>query len=107
MNGASREAIEPREIKQEGEAGLRITWADGRVCSYLAPGLRRSCPCAQCVNEWTGERTLRAEAVSEELILTDVSLVGRYALSFSFSDGHATGIFSFKYLRELCAGDEL
>ena len=97
-----REAIEPREIKQEGDVGLRITWADGRVCEYHAPGLRRACPCAQCVNEWTGQRTLQPEAISEELKISDLNLVGRYALHFSWSDGHETGIYSFKYLRELC-----
>ena len=82
-------AIEPREIQQEGESGLRITWAD-------------SCPCAQCVNEWTGQRVLEPEAISEELTIANVSIVGRYALNFRWSDGHDTGIYSFRYLRELC-----
>jgi DUF971 family protein len=95
-------AIEPREIKQEGDDGLRITWADERVCHYTAAPLRRVCPCAQCVNEWTGQRTLRAETISEELTIADLSIVGRYALNFRWSDGHETGIYSFKYLRELC-----
>ena len=62
-----RQAIEPREISQESETSLRITWADGRVCEYAAAMLRRACPCAQCVNEWTGERTLKPGAVSDEV----------------------------------------
>ena len=94
-------AIEPREIKQEGESGLRITWGDDRVCFYKAADLRRACPCAQCVNEWTGQRVLKPEAVSEELTIADLSIVGRYALNFRWSDGHETGIYSFRYLREL------
>ena len=94
-------AIEPREIKQEGESGLRITWADDCVCTYTAAELRRACPCAQCVNEWTGQRVIKPEAVSEELMIADVSIVGRYALTFRWSDGHETGIYSFRYLREL------
>ena len=94
--------IEPREIRQEGESGLRITWADERVCLYAAAALRRACPCAQCVNEWSGQRTLRPETISEGLTIVDLSIVGRYALNFRWSDGHETGIYSFKYLRELC-----
>lgn len=43
---------------------------------------------------------LKPEAVSEELTITDVSVVGRYALNFRWSDGHETGIYSFRYLRE-------
>ena len=97
-----REAIEPREISQESNTSLRITWADGRVCQYAAATLRRACPCAQCVNEWTGERTLKPGAVSDEVEISDLSIVGRYALNFRWSDAHETGIYSFQYLRDLC-----
>jgi DUF971 family protein len=97
-----RLAIEPREIMQEGNAGLRITWADDRVCHFQAAPLRRACPCAQCVNEWTGQRTLKPETISDEMEIKDLSIVGRYALNFIWSDGHETGIYSFRYLRELC-----
>ena len=99
-------AIEPREIMQEGEAGLRITWADGHVCLYEAPALRRACPCAQCVNEWTGQRVLKPEAVSDEIQIGNIAIVGRYALNFVWSDRHETGIYSFRYLRELCEQQE-
>ena len=95
-------AIEPREISKDSDSRLRITWADGTVCQYEAADLRRSCPCAQCVNEWTGQRVLKPETVSEELTISDLSIVGRYALNFRWSDGHETGIYSFRYLRDLC-----
>jgi DUF971 family protein len=94
-------AIEPREIKQVGDAGVNITWGDGLTSEFKAPELRRSCPCAQCVNEWTGQRTLQPDAVSDHLTIADISVVGRYALNFRWSDGHETGIYSFRYLREL------
>src|SRR2546423_8127062 len=97
-----RQAIEPTEISQEGNAGLRITWSDSRVCEYDAARLRRACPCAQCVNEWTGERTLKPEVIPDEVEIKYVSIVGRYALNFRWSDGHETGIYSFQYLRDLC-----
>ena len=95
-------AVEPREIAQEGAATLSITWADGRACRYQAAALRRVCPCAQCVNEMTGERMLRPESIAETLTIADVEIVGRYALNFRWSDGHQTGIYSFRLLRELC-----
>jgi DUF971 family protein len=97
-------AIEPREIKQVGDAGLNITWGDGVTSSYKAADLRRACPCAQCVNEWTGQRVLKPEQVSEELAIADISIVGRYALNFRWSDGHETGIYSFRFLREFADG---
>lgn len=97
-----RQAIEPSEISQESNSLLRITWADGRVCDYQAANLRRACPCAQCVNEWTGQRTLQPESISDEVEINDLSIVGRYALNFRWSDNHETGIYSFQYLRDLC-----
>ncbi|HEV2859897.1 MAG TPA: DUF971 domain-containing protein [Pyrinomonadaceae bacterium] len=104
MSNAPRRgpAVEPREIMQEGDASLRVTWGDGRECLYGAAQLRRLCPCAQCVNEFTGERVLKAEAVPDDLEIEDVGLVGRYALTFRWSDRHDTGIYSFRYLREIC-----
>ena len=99
-------AVEPREIMQEGDAALRVTWGDGRECVYVASQLRRLCPCAQCVNEFTGERVLRAEAVPDDLTIADLGLVGRYALTFRWSDGHDTGIYSFRYLRALCEEEQ-
>ena len=97
-----RQAFEPREISQESNVLLRITWADGQVCEYRAADLRRACPCAQCVNEWTGQRTLKPETISDEMEIKDLNVVGRYALNFRWSDGHETGIYSFQYLRDLC-----
>lgn len=87
---------------QESDSALRVTWGDGRVCVYEAPSLRRVCPCAQCVNEFTGERVLKPESVSDTLTIEDVSIVGRYALNFRWSDGHDSGIYSFRYLRAVC-----
>lgn len=93
--------IEPLQIIEESDSEITIAWSDNRETNYQASDLRRKCPCAGCVNEWTGKRTLRPETVAEGLSFSSIAVVGRYALSFNFSDGHETGIYSFKYLREL------
>lgn len=93
--------IEPTRISEESAAEIKIVWSDERETSYRAPELRRACPCASCVNEWTGEKILKDEKISDDLTLENTSLVGRYALNFRFSDGHETGIYTFKYLRQL------
>lgn len=43
--------------------------------------------------------------MSEDISLRNTDLVGRYALTFVWSDGHQTGIFSFDYLRQLAGLD--
>ena len=93
--------IEPVQIVEESDSELSITWSDDVQTTFKAAQLRRACPCAGCVNEWTGERVLKAESVADDLTISQTSVVGRYALNFHFSDGHETGIFSFKYLREI------
>lgn len=93
--------LEPTQIIEESDSEVSIEWSDGKIFHYYAPQLRRVCPCAGCVNEWTGERTLKAETVADDLSFKRFGVVGRYALNFVFSDEHDTGIFSYKYLREI------
>ena len=93
--------IEPTQIIEENDSELTIHWSDEKETTYNAPELRRNCPCASCINEWTGEQILNPETIPEDLSFSHISIVGRYALNFHFSDGHDTGIFSFKFLREL------
>ncbi|MCH7923485.1 MAG: DUF971 domain-containing protein, partial [Nitrospinae bacterium] len=38
----------------------------------------------------------------DALNIDEISLVGAYAVNMSWSDGHDTGIYSFRFLRELC-----
>ncbi len=93
--------VEPLQIIEESDSEISIVWSDEAETKYNASQLRRKCPCAGCVNEWTGEKILDEAKIPDGLTFSHISIVGRYALNFHFSDGHDTGIFSFKYLREL------
>jgi DUF971 family protein len=93
--------VEPTQIIEESEREFTIKWSDETESRYTAVQLRRACPCAGCVNEWTGEKMLEPAQIADDISITHTSIVGRYALNFHFSDGHETGIFSFRYLREL------
>ncbi len=93
--------IEPTEIVEESDSEVSIRWSDGAATKYSAPQLRRSCPCAGCINEWTGEKQLDDAQIPDDLAFRHISIVGRYALNFHFTDGHDTGIFSFAFLRKL------
>ena len=92
---------EPTQIVYESDSELTIAWSDGGESRLQAAQLRRSCPCATCVNEWTGEKILDEKKIPDDLTFDAPEIVGRYALTFRFSDGHDTGIFSFEYLRKL------
>jgi ATP-binding protein involved in chromosome partitioning len=80
------------------ELGLR--WKDGFTAIFGARELRINCPCASCVDEDTGVRTLKPEMVPNDVTIAKVKGVGRYAIAPTFTDGHNTGIFHFAKLRE-------
>jgi DUF971 family protein len=103
-DGALRDMQEPipRQIQQAGPRELRITWSDGHISLYPVAYLRRSCRCARCIDEWSGERILKPESVPEDVKPLNVSPVGRYAIHIDWSDGHTSGIYSFEHLREIC-----
>jgi DUF971 family protein len=84
---------------------LEIAWEDGARTRYEGARLRWACPCAECRGEaGTPGRLDRARTLEpDELQLSDVTLVGQYALQIGFQSGHATGIYTFGYLRSLAA----
>ena len=107
--------------------GVDITWADGHASHYDFAYLREECPCAMC----NDERQKKAQGRQKDTQLGKANsaaapplsspllpmykpklaakaahAVGNYALQIDFNDGHATGIFSFDYLRTICPCQE-
>jgi len=80
---------------------LTVTWSDGAVQQVDARRLRQYCPCAACVEEWSGKRTYDVETIPADMKVVEVVPVGNYAVSFTFGDLHRTGIYNWEYLREL------
>lgn len=95
----------PRKLNLKKDESLTIIWSDGRESVFTIAQLRAKCPCAGC-------KELRAQMSKSRLtVLPDTGtlkvtalgaqMVGNYAVRIEFSDGHASGIFSFAYLREI------
>lgn len=84
---------------------LQIRWADGHLSEYEPLLLRLRCPCAGCVEEMTGRPLLDPAQVDPGVYPLEIEHVGRYALRFQWSDGHATGIYPYDLLRRVCPCD--
>ena len=90
----------PVELRApHGASTLEIDFADGHRAVYPHQVLRGYCPCAVCQGHSGPIRFVSGG----NLELTDVAEVGDYALRLTWADGHATGIYTFKFLRELCS----
>lgn len=94
-------ALVPVKMKNVEDRELEITWDGGAVTAIAYRDLRAACPCASCVNEWTGERMLDPTTIDPAVKPASLSLVGNYAVKFAWSDGHDTGIYTYAKLREL------
>jgi DUF971 family protein len=104
--------IKPASVKvrvSTGE-GVDIAWSDGHASHYDFPYLRDHCPCATCNDERNRKEREKAKGIHSDVLpmykpkvkAKSAAAVGNYAIQIEFSDSHATGIYSFRFLREIC-----
>ena len=95
----------PKDIQIIGQE-LAILWSDGKENYFVAEFLRQHSPSAENL----GEKDLFGRQQNEvkknkfpgiKILAWD--RIGNYGIRIDFSDGHNTGIYSWKYLRELAA----
>lgn len=88
---------------------LIIKW-EGGVESYIPlKKLRENCPCAGCIGEsdvfgntYKGKQPMRSEVSFQ---LTNLKLVGYYAVQPFWGDRHNTGIYRYELLKSLGEGE--
>ncbi len=81
---------------------VAIAWQDGTETYLKLEDLRRACPCATCQGEPDAMgRVVKppVDYTAKSFDLIKMEVVGGYAVSFSWADGHSTGIYSYAYLR--------
>ena len=93
--------ILPDAINLEDDAVV-ILWEDAHRSPFPHRYLRLRCPCANCVDEMSGKRTLDPDTVPQDVKAVDQMPVGKYGFQFLWSDAHYTGIYTFKVLRAAC-----
>lgn len=86
----------------DGRRVLHVEWEDGQATEYDFEDLRRRCPCAICAGEGGARGTMSPSTPlrPEQTRLEDWWPVGRYGIGLRWGDGHDTGIFTFKFLRQ-------
>ena len=84
---------------------VEVDFADGTRYSFSFEYLRTHSPSAEVQGHGPGQDVL--QIAKENVTLTSIDPVGRYAVRLVFDDGHDSGLYTWKYLRELGATFEL
>ena len=104
MGGAERPAgskTTPIGFLRRDIHTLSILWEDGHQDDFDVRDLRLACHCALCVEEMSGRKLLDPKTIRPDVRPQQIVSIGNYAIRFDWTDGHSTGIYSFKYLRTL------
>src|SRR5215471_4313544 len=98
--------MQPLDIQPIGDE-LAIKWDDGTETFIALEKLRRHCPCAGCKGEMDVMGNVykgpEQPLTPRSFQLRGVTRIGSYGIQPAWADGHATGIFSFDYLRRVAA----
>ena len=99
MAGLNKGVPQPTEIKLHQKSGvLEVAFADGKTFRLTAEFLRVYSPSAEVRGHGPGQEVLQAG--KREVEILRIEPVGNYAVQLHFSDGHATGIYSWALFYE-------
>jgi DUF971 family protein len=99
------DAPAPTEIKlHQRSRVMEVAFSDGRVFRLPYEFLRVYSPSAEVRGHGPGQEVLQAGKRGVDIAALDP--VGSYAVQPTFSDGHATGIYSWEYLYHLGINQE-
>ncbi len=96
--------MKPKRVEIVNDV-LAIAWEDAHESYFTLEALRRACPCAVCkgeANVMVEFKPAPKQYSPQSFQLLGWQYVGGYALQPHWADGHASGIYSFDYLRQLC-----
>jgi DUF971 family protein len=100
MAGLTKDSPLPTEILLHQQSRrLEMAFSDGKRFTYSFEFLRIASPSAEVRGHGPGQETLQTG--KRDVEVTTLEPVGNYALQPTFSDGHATGIYSWDYLYEI------
>jgi DUF971 family protein len=99
----AKQTSEPPERIDVNPAGTEIViaWPGEPEATLSAFALRDACPCAGCIDEATGKKTLNPVTIPRDIHAESIEGVGNYAVKINWSDGHGTGLYTWEKLRRV------
>ena len=79
---------------------LSLIFDDNTAAELSCEFLRVNSPSAEAKGHGPGQSVLQTG--KENINITSIEPIGNYAIKLIFDDGHNSGIYTWKYLYELC-----
>ncbi|NQZ32252.1 MAG: DUF971 domain-containing protein [Oceanospirillaceae bacterium] len=94
----------PTDIKLHKKSkSLELTFVDGNF-ELRAEYLRVHSPSAEVRGHGIGQETLQ---VKKRFVgISNIEIVGNYALKISFDDGHSSGLYTWSHLHDLSHNEQ-
>jgi len=93
----------PARVRIDSETRtVTVEWPDGFRRTFSWFRLRATCPCALCraeAQQAQGDPLFLRPRPDDTLM--DFAYVGNYAVRFFWGDGHSSGLYTWRYLRDL------
>ncbi len=95
----------PSNITRPQPNLIKINWNDGFESIITIENLRKSCPCAYCLekakNQLSANKFVMPTIRRGQYEIKKIEPVGNYALMIVWGDGHNAGIWTWDFLREV------
>jgi DUF971 family protein len=102
MAGLNKDSARPTGLTvHQASKVLEIAFDDGASFRIPFELMRVYSPSAEVMGHGPGQEVLQTG--KRDVLVTELTPVGHYAVQPTFSDGHDTGIFSWAYLYQLGA----
>lgn len=92
----------PKKIEIINSQNLKIVWDNDQTSVIPLVKLRNNCPCAVC----KADKDEKGDSYiplyyGDQLKVSEINLLGYYAISIGWQDGHNIGIYEFSHLLKL------
>ena len=105
MRALGKQALktQPRPTLDWDAAHVTLPWPDAEVAIVPNRTLRLACKCALCIDEMSQQPILDPASIPADIHAESVDPIGNYAIMVTWSDGHKSGVYCYRQLRDLAA----
>lgn len=93
--------MQPKKLQLVDNKYLVIEWEDNSELKLSLHKMRMMCPCAICSELRLNQgKSYIPFFLTDQIRVSNIEMVGNYAIKIDWKDGHSTGIYEFSSLQK-------